>query len=157
MNEVLNRLHSIVLYLQGSWEFILSNELCTIHLDASFLLLCVSLLGVGRDGGDTICFSKCFFFFNKLILFLGILLTAWDNIGNTYSVSDSLRKTYIIFSSRLFTLKISSTRIRFSLLAPLFVVAVIEVVTIKKKKITLTTTNPSLDGFKQGKKIKRKK
>lgn len=108
-------------------------------------------------GGTLSALANVFFFFNKLILFLGILLTAWDNIGNTYSVSDSLRKTYIIFSSRLFTLKISSTRIRFSLLAPLFVVAVIEVVTIKKKKITLTTTNPSLDGFKQGKKIKRKK
>lgn len=105
----------------------------------------------GREGwGGTICFKKCVFFFNKLILFLGILLTAWDNIGNTYSVSDSLRKTYIIFSSRLFTLKISSTRIRFSLLAPLFVVAVIEVATIKK--ITLTTMNPFLHGFKQGKK-----
>lgn len=41
LNGVLNRLHSIVFYLQGPQEFILFNELCTIHLEASFLLLCI--------------------------------------------------------------------------------------------------------------------
>lgn len=64
---------------------------------------------------------------NKFILFLDIVLTAWDNIWNVYSVSNSL-KIYIIFSSRLFTLVISYTEIGFCLLAPFFVAIQVDVV-----------------------------
>jgi len=67
LNGALNRLHSIVFYLQGPWEFILSNELCTIQLEVSFLLLCIRIF--------FFCFSK-HLFLNKFTLFLGILLTA---------------------------------------------------------------------------------
>lgn len=137
VNGVLNRLHSIVFYLQGPWEFILSNELCTIHLEASFLLLCIGVF--------FFCFSKCLFL-NKLILFPCILLTSWDNIWNAYNVSNSLEKIYIMFSRRLFTLVIFSTRIGVSLLAPFFCCCCYPsrayLVLLKKKKIPLTIMKP---------------